>query len=295
MCGPRNAASPDAEAERVLEERPAGRAPAARTARRTAIGRGTYPRDAPEDDGAAGDHPRRPSRRTASRSRGRGRRNRSAMPPRRSSASSLRYAIGSSDRLPDVMTSGPAGVGEQQVMERRVGQQQADQSDCAARLPPPGRSRVAGGARTIGRSTDCEQPRVPRRRVPRSRPAAAQVRHHHGEEASRHAACARAARATAAERRRVAGQVEPAEPLDARQSGRPRSAWAARRIGSPPASTRARRAERRQSRAAHRAGVRLRVKAAIRGDRRTPRGTTRTSRKAPSSSPRGRTARRARS
>ena len=81
---------------------------------------------APQHRRRAGDDARRPSRRTGvdvavvqQEQIGD-----VAEPPQRLVV--RRYAIGSSERLPDVITSGRAGIGQQQVMQRRVRQQQAD-------------------------------------------------------------------------------------------------------------------------------------------------------------------------
>ena len=88
---------------------------------------------------------RRSSRRTESSTRAAiprsCRRKASAMSPSRSSASSALAAIGSSLRLPLVMTSGRAVALEQQMVQRRVGEHHADPAE-------PGRD--AGGDRRTG-------------------------------------------------------------------------------------------------------------------------------------------------
>ena len=90
----------------------------------------------------------------------------------RSSASSSANAIGSSETLPLVITSGAPDVGEQQVVQRRVGQHHAELAGSAAPPPRPrSRRRAAARARSGARASAAAAP--PPRPAPPARAAAA--------------------------------------------------------------------------------------------------------------------------
>ncbi len=219
-------------------------------------------------------------------------RKRSAMPPSRSRASP--FAV--RDRLVREVAGGhdegPSRVVEQEVVERRVGQQEADQRIAGRDL---GRERSVPsrrGTSTMGRSVDASssRSRSPRKAIS---PAASRSR---TMTAKRLLVASLATAQTRDGRRRggVAGEVESADALDGNDAagcGEP---------PPPPGSGRpSREAGRRRPRPSD-AGRRRGRRWAGRGTggragHRTRAGSRRTCETAPSSSQDGRTARRGRS
>ena len=214
MCGPRYALSPSADAERVLQQRAAGqhrrverRRHADRLAARSRAS-GAAPTGAPAMTRATESSQRVSMSRSCSR-------NKSAIAARRASASSLRYASGSSRQV--------ARRHHQRPRRRRAAA--GDAAACtAASARPAGcsgatvrrqRRLPARGARQHDRPLDRRQQRsllVGRESAIRS--ACAQVLRPSRQTASRRGACAARSRRTAVVDGRVAGQVKAAEPLD---------------------------------------------------------------------------------
>ena len=291
------ASSPRAEAEGVLELRAARRAPGARSGGATRDRRAARSRASGAGRAAARRRRARPSRRSASRSSRSCTRNRSAMPPSRASASSLSNAIGSSERLPDVITSGRPRGGEQEVVERRVGEEEPDER--AVRARPRGASaRVRARRRqsTIGRSTDGEQrllgapsirERVAPRRGPRTITASGFSSRRLRSRSARTAADDVASQARWNPPRPFTATIRPARE----RARRRRAIGSARRRPARPSGRAA--ASARAARAGRRSAGRGSAGRAGRSYSRAARRAHRE--RAPSSSRRGRRARRARS
>ena len=82
----------------------------------------------------------------------------------RTAASSSRWAMGSSETLPLVSTIGTPELGEEQVVQRRVGQHHPELAGC--RVPPTARRRAARrGSRTTAAAARSAGPRRRRRRA----------------------------------------------------------------------------------------------------------------------------------
>ena len=231
------------QAERALELGAAGQDRPARGHRQRRGGRdvaaGAAQHRRPSRDDAQRPS-RRPARGWAGRGPGRGRRSRAAAP----GASSSSCAMGSSETLPLVMTSGLAGLGQQQVVQRRVGQHHAEVGECRGRPRRPPARRAGGGSehdralaagqeRPLGRAQRDQR----RRRPPRS-----------GAMTAKGLLLAVLARAQRRHRLlvgRPAGQVEAAEPLDgedrAGRAGPPRRRRPGRRTPRRPAPSSRRR------------------------------------------------------
>ena len=226
-------------------------APTASTWRRAGVGRaigsGAYPRgrrrctrttrrqSAVGPSGPTGSR-RPPSRRSGCGWGGRGSRMASTMGPRRARASVSSWAIGSSDRLPLVMTSGP--VRRRPAAGGGAGCRPASAPARAGRAPRPGPARRPGrGRSTMGRRGEtraasasggevAQCPGRPRRSTIRANGLSSR-------------ALRRRSSATASSVGGVAGQVVAAEALDGedaageqqrhRRLQRPRRPWPARR------------------------------------------------------------------
>ncbi len=162
-CGPSTRCRREPAAG-VLEMRAAVPAPAARPAGPERWPR-TYPRERAE-------HRRRPAitrttessaPATITRSWTRKRSATRSRKPLQASSSSSQ--MGSSDRLPEVITSGRPTLPEEQMVQGRVGEHQPDQRDCPAL--PPGRGAVrARGTRTMGARAHQSSATLLRRRSP---------------------------------------------------------------------------------------------------------------------------------
>ena len=139
-------------------------------------------------------------------------RNASAIVARRASASSSRYAIGSSETLPLVITSARADVGEQQVVQRRVRQHHPE-------LGQPGRHRRGdrrarrAGARPRSGAPASSAARRSNAPISISSPAASRPRRHQRERLVL-AVLARAQRGDGGLVVGAAGEVVAADPLD---------------------------------------------------------------------------------
>ena len=175
---------------------PPRRAAAARRARSRATGGPGRRRGRPSPRSGGG---------SAGRGRGRRRRSRpAARAPRRRWC-----AIGSSERLPLVITSAPPNSREQQVVQRRVRQHQAEpRRPRGDRRRDAARPAGAGRARSAARGSGAA---LPRRRPSSASAPGSSVITANGLSSR----CLRArSRATAALVRGVAGEVVAAEPLD---------------------------------------------------------------------------------
>ena len=187
------------EAERATSARRRRRGAA--PPRATGSGRlaGTWPRERRSSIGRPSGDPRPPSRRCGCGSAGRGAGYSSAIPASRSCASPSSNAIGSSETLPAVITSGTPSVGEQQVVQRRVGEHQPELARARGdgrrdrRAVPPRREHDRPLARAQQRA-----PRRPARRAPRR---GRDVAGPSARTASPRGACARAAPPPPARRR----------------------------------------------------------------------------------------------
>ena len=183
------------------------------------------------------------------------------MPASRSRASSSRKAIGSSETLPEVMTSGHARVGEQQVVERGVGQHHAEVARSAG---PPRARRRRPVAFARSRSAAAARSAASRRRGELDQLARRTGVGRHQRERLVLAMLASAQRATASSSSARQARWKPPSPLTARI--RPsRSSAAAASIGSRRGGSVlvARGVDQPRARAAHRTRVRLGVEAAI--------------------------------
>ena len=187
--------------------------------------------------------------------------NRSATPPSR--VTRLGVAVG--DRLFREVARGhhqrARRTAEQQVVQRRVGQQDPDQR--VARRDRLGQQRrgVARVASTIGRSGEAEQPFLAGARS-RDRLACSSVAHHHGERLL--VAVLPIPQASHGRvRRRVAREVEAADPLDRDDASVARAPRGRDSMASPSRTARPSAPRSVELRPARRAGVRLRVEPAI--------------------------------
>ncbi len=143
-CGERNASAPRATQKVLFSS-----GPAATSGRRAATGSGRADGANPRERRTREAARARPSPRSGGGSAGRATRNASAIPPSRSRASASSNAIGSSERLPLVITSGPPKSAQQQVVERRV--REHDPEPRGSRRDRR-RDGASGAARAAGRS-----------------------------------------------------------------------------------------------------------------------------------------------
>ena len=168
----------------------------------------------------------------------------------------------------------PPRLPHQQVMERRVRQQQADERVVGRHLGRQRRSLSRRVASTIGRSTDVSRRSlVVGQHGQRARPARRSATMTANGFSSRRLRCR--SRWTASDDGGIAGEVKAAEPLDRDDLRRPISAAAAAAIGSL-VGRRAAPSRRNQlePRTADRAGIGLRVEAPIARRPRTRAGTS---------------------
>ena len=151
-----------------------------------------------------------------------------------------RVVVAVGDRLVGDVAAGHherrARVGEQQVVQRRVGEHHAEVAERAGR-PRRDRRRPAGAARaTIGRSRPSSSAASPSPSVDQ-RPRGRRGRRPSARTACPRGACARAARATAASSSARQARWKPPRPLTATIAPA-RSAAAAAATASPPARSR---------------------------------------------------------
>ena len=269
LADPRAAAL--GEAERALE------LGAAREQRGGAVERAARARPAPRRASGAGSsagraRPAPPSRPCACGSAGRGRRIASAIGASRAAASSSRKAIGSSQTLPLVSTSGTPASREQQVVQRRVREHHAELARAGRHR---GRdARVRAPRREHDRTRRRRQQPPPRPGRARRAPARRRRPRPSARTACPRGACARAAAATAPVVGRAAREVVAADALDRDDRPRPQQARGGRHGVAP------RRVDRRAPPAARTRGTRSAARGSGgRAGRRTPPGMRRTSAK----------------
>ena len=188
------------------------------------------------------------------------------MPASRASASRSSMTIGSSERLPLVATTGKAEVGEQEMVERRVGQHRAEPRVAAARPacgePPSPRRRRSEDDRPLAAPSSSAASSARRRSARGSR--SRRARGTSPRRASPRGACAARRRATAASLRASTMRWKPPSPFTAtigavaeRGGGRAAAPRRARRARPPVA------VPQRELRPAGRAGDRLGVEAPV--------------------------------
>ena len=227
-------------------------------------------------------------------------RNRSAIPPRRSTASSSSKAIGSSDTLPAGHHERHADVGEQQVVQRRVREHHAELAR-ARRDGRPRRRRAGPPRREHDRPLARAQQRAPPPARARPAPPPRPRRAPSARTACPRGACAPAAPPTARSSAAHARQMIPAEPLDRDDpAARSSAATPPRRPRRVSTVVEPRRGVRPLGAASEAWGRSRGRRSAGRGSGgrrgpRTRRGRRRTSRSRPSSCSAGRTGCRARS
>ena len=164
------------------------------------------------------------------------------------------------------------GIGQQQVVERRVRQHDPEVGACRGATASRDR-RTRPSCRKDDRPLG--EPRRSCSSAGRARPAIAPARGRAPSErmACPRGACAPAARATAASSSRAAGEVEAAESLDRDDRAVEQERIAAAAIGSRAPRPASRRRREPDARPAVRAGVRLGVEAPVERDPRTRPGS----------------------